>query len=125
MIRCSRIVIPSKKEANEILEFVKIHFFRHLLIFGDCTKTYLEIRQESLKEMIKYCLTRNLADSLCYLYNEWYNLKNSQIWMRSFNESYVCRYRTSMFAESHFRILKRDYFSMFGRPVLLFRYIYI
>ncbi len=119
-INSSRIKIPSKDEVNDILEIVKFHFLRHSLILRDDGKSYFEIRGESLNEIIIYCLQRNLSDTLYYLYNEWYNLKNSQIWMRSSREDYVCRFRTSMFAESHFRILKRDYFSMFGRPVQFF-----
>ena len=115
--RSGRMKIPSKNEVNEILEIVKFHFLRHSLILNDDGKAYFEIRAESLNEIITYCLEKNLSDTLCYLYNEWYNLKDSQIWMRSYKEDYVCRFRTSMFAESHFRILKRDYFSMFGRPV--------
>jgi hypothetical protein len=116
----AKIVIPSKEEVNDILNIVRYHFLRHSLMLGDLGKSFLEIRNESFKEIIRYCGERKLADTLYYLYNEWYNLKDSEIWMRSSREDYVCRFRTSMFAESHFRILKRDYFSMFGRPVQFF-----
>jgi hypothetical protein len=85
---------------------------------GDSGMPFFETRTDFLDEIIAYCLDKKLSDALCYLYNEWYNLKNSKIWMRSARPGVLCRYRTSMFAESHFRILKRDYFSMFGRPVI-------
>lgn len=88
-------------------------------MLGDLGKSFLEIRNESFKEIIRYCVERKLADAFSYLYHEWYSLNYSKIWMRAAREDSICRYRTSMFAESHFRILKRDFFTMFGRPVLL------
>ena len=100
---------------------VKSHFLRHPLIPEENGKfkSYDEIRNESWSEIFKYCLDKKLIDCICYLYNEWYKLSSCNIWLRAVQEKFLCRYRTSMFAESHYRILKRDFFSMFGRPVNL------
>ena len=106
---------------HQILDMVKEHYLKHPLIPEDRnTKSYETIRNESLLQMVKFCIERDLLDALAYLYKDWYSRKWSQIWMRSVKEDYVCRYRTSMFAESHYRILKRDFFSQFGRPVMFF-----
>lgn len=56
---------------------------------------------------------------MIYLYKEWYSETSASIWMRGIRANTVCRYRTTMMAESHYRILKRDFLSLFGRPVFI------
>ena len=103
---------------------IKKHYLRHSLIPEDgIYKEYTQIRNESFSEIFNYCLERKFTDTINYLYHEWYNLSACNIWLRSVQSEFVCRYRTSMFAESHYRILKRDYFSIFGRPVRRLRLI--
>lgn len=119
MYAANNITLPTKEEVGEILNMVKRHYLRHPLITEDGTiYSYQQIRADSVCEMVSYCIEKQILDALVYLYNNWYNHKNSKIWMRSAKEDSVCRYRTSMFAESHYRILKRDYFAQFGRPVI-------
>jgi hypothetical protein len=98
---------------------VKNDFLKHPLIpLGGQIKSFLTIRTEGLTQIVKFCVEKRLLDALLYLFREWYDEKWATIWLRSIREDSVCRYRTSMFAESHFRILKRDFFSQFGRPVI-------
>jgi hypothetical protein len=111
--------LPTKNEIGEILSMVRGHYLRHPLIPADGTiYSYQQIRANSVSEMVNYCIEKKILDALVYLYKHWYEDKKSKIWMRSAKEESVCRYRTSMFAESHYRILKRDYFAQFGRPVI-------
>ncbi len=111
--------MPTKNEIGEILSMVRGHYLRHPLIPADGTiYSYQQIRANSVSEMVNYCIEKKILDALVYLYKHWYEDKKSKIWMRSAKEESVCRYRTSMFAESHYRILKRDYFAQFGRPVI-------
>ncbi len=99
---------------------VKRHFLRHPLIPDENGRnsSFKEIRDESWKEMREYCCKNMFLDALIYLWKEWYDMENCKLWMRAAQEKFICRYRTSMFAESHYRILKRDFFSNFGRPVI-------
>jgi hypothetical protein len=97
--------IPTKNEVGEILSIVKMAYLDHQMIPTDLG-VYLDkekIRNKHLKIMINFCLEKGLFDSLGYLYYEWFAREQFFLWARSSKEDIVCRYRTSMFAESHFR----------------------
>lgn len=97
--------LPSKNDISEILCIVKMACLEHQKI-PTSSGDYLEkamIRNKYLKKMILFCLEKNIYDTLAYLYYEWFSKDQFFLWARSSNETFVCRYRTSMFAESHFR----------------------
>lgn len=99
------VKIPSKEDISVILEIVRSAYLDHQLI-PTLSGDYLQknqIRGKYLSQIIEYCMHRNLFDALAYLYYEWFKHDQFILWARSNNSKVICRYRTSMFAESHFR----------------------
>ena len=96
---------PSNKEISQIQDIVKMAYLDHQL-FPTVCGNYLnkeDIRNKYLTMIIHFCLEYSLFDTLAYLYYEWFTTDQFYLWARSSNSKLVCRYRTSMFAESHFR----------------------
>ncbi len=97
--------IPSKADISAILEIVKMAYLDHQK-FPTFSRDNLkkdQVRKKHLYQVIHYCHQRSLFDALGYLYHEWFKPEQFFLWARSNNPETVCRYRTSMFAESHFR----------------------
>ena len=108
LISAKKTYYPSKQQIHKILEMVKLHYLMHPLIPSEdgSFRNFMEIRRQACLEMLQFCIQEKLADTL---------IKS--------NKYHICRYRTSVMVESHYRILKRDFLSIFGRPVsiIIFR----
>lgn len=105
---------------DEILALFRVHFNSHPWIPSVRDHSFSspeEIYIRSVNEM--YDLTKeNGLDALwMYLWVYWYSPHEWQLWAVSSNSRRIPYGRTTMFVESHWRILKQDYLRNNARPV--------
>src|ERR1044072_186923 len=109
-----------KHHRDIIIQQMGQHFHRHMLI-PTADKEFIinpkEIWIRCVKEMFQYCYNNNLQIIWAYLWENWYSWSQFILWARcsSFD---IKIHKTTMFIESHWRILKRDYLYKFSRPRL-------
>ncbi|OQV12318.1 hypothetical protein BV898_13429 [Hypsibius exemplaris] len=97
------------------------HFHRHMLIPRDdgTFPTALEIRAESFREIVIYCMEQSLESLLMYMYTKWYCDEMWSLWCRS-SAPTIPLARTNMLCESHFKYLKHNPLHHNHRPRLDF-----
>ncbi|CAG8772514.1 25689_t:CDS:2, partial [Dentiscutata erythropus] len=71
----------------------------------------------SVKEQFDYCYQHNLAHVWAYLYTEWYCPEMWKLWAHAASPK-INILRSTMAIESHWRVLKHDFFSNFNNAWL-------
>jgi hypothetical protein len=99
------------------------HFNAHSLIpdRNGTLRTADVIHRESASrlsatEMYHWCKTRDYYRPWAYLFVNWYQSGQWELWARSANPREIPVLKTTMIVESHWRRLKHDYLHRFNRP---------
>jgi len=71
-----------------------------------------------VKEMYNFCKQHSLQWLWAYLWNEWYNADRWFLWFRAECNDQLSIFKTNMFVEAHWKVLKRDFLYKFFRPRL-------
>lgn len=86
----------------------------------------MEIHKECAQEIYDLCVRHNLPDTWAYLYKQWYCPNRWVQWSRASFPSTLPAGKTTMFIESHWRVLKKCHLYKFNRARLdLLTYIII
>jgi hypothetical protein len=96
------------------------HLHQHQLI-PTINGQYLssnEIWTTAVKEIYNFCQQNSLPWLWVYLWNEWYNADHWFLWFRAECSYKLSIFKTNMFVESHWKVLKRDFLYKFFRPRL-------
>jgi hypothetical protein len=75
-----------------------------------------ELHRSSVVQIFEFCVRESLPGLFCYLFTNWYSKKAFHLWARSSSDQ-VCIYRTNMFCESHFRLIKYDHLMKYNKMV--------
>jgi hypothetical protein len=105
---------------KELLTLIKKHANMHPLI-PISKNTFLDSRNiyyRCVQEMYRFCRTQNLVGLWGYLWLNWYNEKDWNLFARSSYSAAMPLARTTMIAESHWRVLKYNYKYNYNRPRL-------
>ncbi|CAG8684911.1 11567_t:CDS:2, partial [Gigaspora rosea] len=104
---------------NHILNLIAKHFNQHPFIPTSdnqyCSPN--QIRETAVKEMYIYCKNNNLKWAWSYLWVEWYSPLKWPNWARSAKKE-ISVLKTTMIAESHWRLIKHNYLYKFNKPCL-------
>ncbi|CAG8757025.1 9204_t:CDS:1, partial [Racocetra persica] len=101
---------------------VRIHLLWHPIIpiESSGSSNFLNMNQiwdKSVKEQYNYCYKNNLKHIWCYLWSEWYHPEMWKLWAQASNLK-LNVLRSTMVIESHWRVLKHDFFSSYNRARL-------
>lgn len=77
-----------------------------------------EIYLDCSKEIYRFCYERSLPDTWAYLYKRWYCPERWAQWSRSSLPLHIPAGKTTMFIESHWKVLKRCHLYRFNRARL-------
>ncbi|CAI2188574.1 13551_t:CDS:2 [Funneliformis geosporum] len=95
------------------------HLHQHPLI-PDISQQILTaetIRKQAVLEMYTFCKENSLVRVWSYMWREWYSKDRWILWARlAFNTLSI--FKTTMFVEGHWKVLKRDFLYKFFRPRL-------
>jgi hypothetical protein len=112
-------VLCSEENIKEILNMVQKHTILHPLI--PINKEFLtstEIYHQSVIEAYRYCKEKDLVRLWGYLWTNWYNKADWNLFARASFPKAIPLARTTMLAESHWRVLKYNYKYTCNRPRL-------
>ena len=113
-----RLEPKTKDEKEAVLNMMGRHFHLHPLI-PDQNGTFKSsklIYQECITEVYRWCKARGYFRLWAYLFLNWYQPKQWELWARSADPKHIPTVKTTMIAESHWRTLKHDYLHRFNRP---------
>jgi hypothetical protein len=113
-------VICSGENIKEILNMVKRHALLHPLIpiNKEIFLTSTEIYHQSVTEIYRYCREKDLVRLWGYLWTNWYNKADWNLFARASFPRAIPLARTTMLVESHWRVLKYNYKYNCNRPRL-------
>lgn len=103
---------------DDVLRLIDKHFNLHPLI-SDSNGTLLsaeDIYTNCVGEMYRFCRTRDFFRLWAYLWSNWYRPQTWKLWARAANDTEIPVLRTTMIAESHWRVIKHDFLHRFNRP---------
>jgi hypothetical protein len=101
---------------TDVLALVRRHYNRHPSIPNDVTGGYLSAESTRLQrfcEMYQYTRDHDIGRAWVYLYLNWYNPIDWKLWALSS----IPVSRTTMFVESHWRMLNRGHLLKHHLPV--------
>ncbi|CAG8842249.1 28960_t:CDS:2, partial [Gigaspora margarita] len=84
---------------------------------GNC-KDRDQIYESAIEEAYKFCRENSLVALWCYLWCEWYNNKRWSLWAQSACTNKIPIFKTTMFIEGHWKMIKRNFLYKFFRPRL-------
>lgn len=112
--------ILTSEDENKLVELLRIHYFRSIIVFG---KTYLELKAIARSELEELLEQRDAGKITVYLFSNWYSDAHWPLWGR-ISKSKIAFSRATMFVESHWSVLKRLYLLPYNRPrVVLVVYV--
>ena len=105
---------------KEVLNMVKRHATLHPLIpiSKEIFLTSMEIYHQSVEEMYRYCKEDNLVHLWAYLWINWYNKSDWNLFARASYPKAIPLARTTMLVESHWHVIKYNYKYNCNRPCL-------
>jgi hypothetical protein len=113
-------ILCLKDHRDAIIQRMEQHFHRHMLI-PTADKEFItdpkEIWVRCVKDMFQFCYNNKLEMVWAYLWENWYSWPHFILWARCSSPDIIV-YKTTMFIESHWRVLKRDHLYKFARPKL-------
>lgn len=113
-------ILCPDESIKELLNMIKKHANMHSLIplaKGNFL-TSTEIYQFCVRELYEFCYSQNLRRLWGYLWMNWYNNKDWNLFARSSYSAALPLARTTMITESHWRVLKYNYKYNYNRPRL-------
>ncbi|KAF0348188.1 ATP-dependent DNA helicase pif1 [Gigaspora margarita] len=112
--------ICPEKLISELLGIVKKHVLMHPLISMEQNLflTKEKIRSQCVFEIYQFCFQRNLYNLWGYLWVNWYNLKDWNLFARAVYPKAIPIAKTTMITELHCRVLKYNYKYNCNRPRL-------
>ncbi|CAG8436323.1 3850_t:CDS:2, partial [Scutellospora calospora] len=105
---------------TSVWELMDKHLHLHPLIpiSSNLVLTCSQIWEQAVKEIYFFCKNNSLPFLWIYLWKEWYCADRWALWMRAGYENKISVLKTTMFIESHWKTIKRDFLYKFFRPRL-------
>jgi hypothetical protein len=103
-----------------VWKFMNKHLHLHLLIptIDGQFLSLNSIWKMAVEEAYNFCKQHSLPWLWIYLWNEWYNSDCWFLWFRAGCDDKISIFKTNMFVEAHWKVLKRDFLYKFFRPRL-------
>ena len=110
----------SEENIKEVLNMVKRHAILHPLIpiNKETFLTSTDIYHQSVMEAYNYCKEKDLVCLWGYLWMNWYNKMDWDLFARASFPRAMPLAKTTMLAESHWHVLKYNYKYACNRPRL-------
>ena len=109
-----------KELRKTVWDIMEKHLHLHPLIPTDKGQflTANVIYETSVQEMYTFCKNNSLISLWSYLWTEWYSGQRWKLWARSSCADMISILKTTMFVESHWKVIKRDFLYKFFHPRL-------
>ncbi|CAB4438821.1 unnamed protein product [Rhizophagus irregularis] len=115
-----KIVFCPKEIRPLIWKMMNDHLHKHPLIptIDGQFLSSASIWKMAVEEIYNFCKQNSLPWLWVYLWNEWYNADRWFLWFRAGCGDKLSIFKTNMFVEAHWKVLKRDFLYKFFRPRL-------
>ncbi|KAJ7789309.1 hypothetical protein B0H14DRAFT_2944863 [Mycena olivaceomarginata] len=109
-----RTFCPSRYR-DPIVNMLEKHYCAHPQLPGYAPPNPEGIRRWAVMQMYKFCVEHGLPEVWAYLWENWYRPSRWELWARSVHKE-IPILKTTMIAESHWRLIKHDFLRHFHMP---------
>ncbi|CAB4433197.1 unnamed protein product [Rhizophagus irregularis] len=115
-----KTIFCSKELRSLVWNMMNDHLHRHPLIptVNGEFHSSIQIWTNAVEEIYNFCKQNSLPWLWVYLWNEWYNAERWYLWLRAGCSDKLSIFKTNMFVEAHWKVLKHDFLYKFFRPRL-------
>ena len=115
-----KIIFCPKEFRSLRWELMNKHLHQHPLIPTTDEKflSSASIWKLAVEEIYNFCKKHSLPWLWVYLWNKWYNSERWILWLRASCDDKLSIFKTNMFVEAHWKVLKRDFLYKFFRSQL-------
>ena len=115
-----KLIFCPKELRSLVWKMINDHLHQHTLIptINGQFLSSTQIWTAAVQEIYNFCQQNSLPWLWIYLWNEWYNAERWFLWFRARCNDKLSIFKTNMFVESHWSVLKRDFLYKFFRPCL-------
>ncbi len=115
-----KVIFCPKELRPLVWTFMNKHLHQHPLIptIDGQFLSSNSIWSMAVEEAYNFCKQHFLPWLWVYLWNEWYSSDRWFLWFRAGCDDKVSIFKTNMFVEAHWKVLKRDFLYKFFRPRL-------
>ena len=110
-----KLIFCPKELRSLVWKMINDHLHQHTLIptINGQFLSSTQIWTAAVQEIYNFCQQNSLPWLWIYLWNEWYNAECWFLWFRAGCNDKLSIFKTNMFVESHWSVLKRDFLYKF------------